>query len=41
VFNPPNERVERTITVPLYYTGLTEKAMIREQEGKNKKFELA
>jgi len=30
VWNPLNETVSKTITVPLYYTGLTDKAMIRE-----------
>ncbi len=32
VFNPTDKIIRKTITVPLYYTGLTEIASIREQE---------
>lgn len=32
-FNPTDEVITRKIQLPLYYTGLTAKAMIREQEG--------
>ena len=32
-FNPTDEDITRTISLPLYYTGLKEKAKIREQEG--------
>ncbi len=31
-FNPLNEPVTRTITVPLYYTGLTDKAEVRVED---------
>lgn len=40
VFNPTDEDITRTITVPLYYTGLTRKARITEQEGKTRKYRL-
>jgi len=33
VWNPLDEAVETTLTLPLYYTGLTGAARIREQEG--------
>ncbi len=39
-FNPSDEAMEREITLPLYYTGLTQKAMIREKEGKAKGYKL-
>ena len=33
-FNPTSEPMARTIVLPLYYTGLKDRAMIREQEGR-------
>ncbi len=33
VYNPLDQAVEKTITLPLYYTGLADAAQIREQEG--------
>lgn len=39
-FNPTNEDLVREITLPLYYTGLTKTATIREQEGKAKTYKL-
>lgn len=33
-FNPLDEEITREITLPLYYTGLTKKARVREKEGK-------
>lgn len=39
-FNPTDADITRTITIPLYYTGLTHTARIREQEGKPKKYLL-
>ncbi len=33
LFNPLKEKITRTIKMPVYYTGLTGKAIIREQEG--------
>jgi len=41
VFNPLNESRTKTLRVNLYYTGLTEAARIREQNGKFKRFKLA
>lgn len=41
VYNPLKERVKRTLKVNLYYTGLTQKAKIREQEGRAKSYTLA
>jgi hypothetical protein len=40
VFNPTKEVMERVIKVPLYYTGLNNVAIIREKEGKSKKYLL-
>ena len=34
LYNPSAEKITRKITLPLYYTGLTGKANIREKEGK-------
>jgi hypothetical protein len=33
LYNPLKQKITRTITLPLYYTGLTDKAFIREKEG--------
>ena len=40
VFNPHNEVVKKELVVPLYYTGLTDTAKIREHEGEPKTFKL-
>jgi hypothetical protein len=40
VYNPTNREVIKTLKLPLYYTGLTETAIIREQEGKKKEYKL-
>ena len=40
LYNPLSEDITREITLPLYYTGLTHKARIREQEGKAKTYTL-
>ena len=40
VFNPTPEEVTQTLDIPLYYTGLTGSAKIREQDGKAKKYPL-
>jgi hypothetical protein len=40
VFNPTDRAIEKTWTLPLYYTGLTEEAKIREQEGEAKIYRL-
>jgi hypothetical protein len=40
LFNPLKEKITRTIQLPLYYTGLTSTASVREQEGVAKNFKL-
>ncbi len=40
LYNPTDDEMKREITLPLYYTGLSDKAMIREQEGKAKEYKL-
>ena len=40
VFNPLNEVVKKEISVPLYYTGLSASARIREQEGPPQTYQL-
>lgn len=40
-FNPTNEEIKREITLPLYYTGLTQVALIREKEGNPVKYKLS
>lgn len=41
VYNPLDTLVERTVTVPLYYTGLTETAVVKEQNGAGEVYRLA
>ena len=40
VFNPTNEPITRKIKVPLYYTGLTTKASVKEKDGPAKVLSL-
>ena len=40
VYNPTDREITTTLKLPLYYTGLTDKAMIREQEGKPSEYKL-
>ncbi len=40
LFNPTREKIEKEIKVPLYYTGLTQTAQIREKEGISKNYVL-
>ena len=40
LFNPLDQEIERQITLPLYYTGLKDKARIREQENSPKRYRL-
>ncbi len=40
VFNPTDRVITKKIKVPLYYTGLTDEATIREKEGKSKSYRL-
>ena len=39
-YNPTDKDMVRTINVPLYYTGLSKVARIREQEGKSRTYKL-
>ena len=41
VFNPLKDTAKRTLKVNLYYTGLTDTARIRQQEGASREYELA
>lgn len=40
LFNPLDRAIRKTIRVPLYYTGLTEEAAVREGEGPARTFRL-
>lgn len=40
VYNPLDREVSRTLNIPLYYTGLTRTASLREQEDKARKYAL-
>jgi hypothetical protein len=40
IYNPLKEKVHRRISLPLYYTGLTTTASIREKEGPAKQYKL-
>jgi hypothetical protein len=40
LYNPQEQPITRTIQLPLYYTGLTQTATIREKEGPSKKYTL-
>lgn len=40
VYNPLKRTVEKQLKLPLYYTGLTKTASIRQQQGKSSKYEL-
>jgi len=40
LYNPLKSTIKRTVNVPLYYTGLTNTAMIREQETTAKSYKL-
>jgi hypothetical protein len=40
LFNPTNEAITRSITLPLYYSGLTSKAKISEEGGKGYSIKL-
>jgi hypothetical protein len=41
LYNPLKEKITRTIQLPLYYTGLTNVAVIREKENVAKNFKLS
>ena len=40
VYNPTDRKQTTTLKLPLYYTGLTDRAMIREQEGEAVEYKL-
>ena len=40
VYNPLDRAVKKQLKLPLYYTGLTKTASIRQQRGKSSKYEL-
>jgi hypothetical protein len=40
VHNPLDLAVSKRLKLPLYYTGLTKTATIREQQGKSSEYEL-
>lgn len=40
LYNPLNEVIKRKISLPLYYAGLSQKARIREKEGKTITYDL-
>jgi hypothetical protein len=40
VYNPLDRKVKKQLKLPLYYTGLTKTASIREQKGESVKYEL-
>jgi hypothetical protein len=40
VFNPTDEVIRKKIKVPLYYTGISAEAKLREQENQAETFEL-
>ena len=39
-FNPLSEPITRTIRLPLYYTGISRRALIREQDGRARRYRL-
>jgi hypothetical protein len=41
IYNPLNEPIQRHIRLPLYYTGLTNRAMIRREDGHSETVALA
>jgi len=41
LYNPLKESISRKINLPLYYTGLLDKVLVREKEGKSKSYTLS
>lgn len=41
LFNPLNEKITRTLQIPLYYTGLTTVARVKREDGKPVEYHLA
>jgi hypothetical protein len=40
-YNPLNEAIQRRLHLPLYYTGLTDHALLRREDGSTQKIQLA
>lgn len=40
LFNPTSEKIERTIKVPLYYTGLSKSALVKEKNSAGRQYPL-
>ena len=40
IYNPLNEPIERRIKLPLYYTGLTDRATVRHEDGRSEDIKL-
>ncbi|HMG92638.1 MAG TPA: hypothetical protein VK589_21420 [Chryseolinea sp.] len=41
VYNPTKEKMEKTISIPLYYSGLTKVARVKEKDSGGKDFQLS
>lgn len=41
LYNPLNEKITRTLEIPVYYTGLTSIANLRERNGKTRKYKIS
>ena len=41
LFNPLNVPITRTLKIPVYYTGLSTKVTVQEQEGKGKSYPIS
>jgi len=41
IYNPLETAIEREIEIPLYYTGLSEKAIVKERDGESQMFTLS
>jgi len=40
LYNPTNNKITRTIKLPLYYTGLTQTAIVKDKSGRSAKYTL-
>jgi hypothetical protein len=40
IYNPLDQPIQRRIRLPLYYTGLTDRAMVVREDGSTEKFKL-
>jgi len=41
VFNPTKEKIERKVRVPVYYTGLTDTAIVKEKDSTERKYPIS